>query len=501
MNALLQLPIVRTLYARGLLFVVLLLPVVVAVLLAGAFEEEPTPDRAEEPQVAERPTPGLLSSRPDLEKTPLAYQAEYWAQLAEGARDRLVLIGPSRVPGLVLARGYVLTSSAAVSPDAEVPAPAADSDTPESSAEATDEQPASPSATEAPPAAQAPEEEPAPEAAAAEEIVAASGDTSVANDTGPGLLGVDWDAGLALFELGDPATAQPFEVGNESELHPGAFTAAVTRGKSGRMQLTPGYIAAAGGPASGAGNPATPDIAIALPESTEVAALIDLDGGLVGAAFRHGDSIDLLPTSRLFDAMSRLRQRPVCYPIVTADLSDEIYGLLDIANGVAVERVRAQAFRQEASIHPADVLLKWNDQSISSVDQFQELYRGLHTGDVATFVVLRGTRRVEGQLVMPDRHCRPLPEDVATEIPRLGLAIVWSHEESTWSVARVTPSGPAATAGVTAGDRIITVNGRTLAEGNVLGTLQRLILREPAILFVVERDGRVRFLAVTPSEA
>lgn len=509
MNALLQLPIVRTLYARGLLFVVLLIPVVAAVLLAGALEEEPTPAQREEPPAVERSPPGLLSIRPDLEKTPLAYQAEYWDQLAEGAANRLVLIGPDRVPGLVLERGYVLTSATAVAPDAETPPPAiqpANAGGTDAVAEGT---PDSPNSTDAPAAPVSTESTSAERDGSGTAGGEATGTDTAAepvdeapSESGPGLLGVDWDAGLALFELGDPATASPFEIGDASELHPGAFTAAVTRGTSGRMQLTPGYIAAAGGPAAtGGGAPATPDIAIALPEATEVAALIDLDGGLVAAAFQHDGAVDLLTTTQLFDAMARLRERPVCYPIVTADLSDEIYGLLDISNGVAVERVRVQAFRTEAPVRPGDVLLEWNGEAVSSVDQFQELYRGHRTGDIAEFVALRGTRRVAGRLVVPDRHCRPLPEDVATEIPRLGMALVWSPDHSTWAVVRVTPDGPAATAGLRAGDRVLTVNGRELAERNVLRTLDRLILRAPAILFTIERDARVRFLAVTPSDA
>ena len=494
MNTLLQLPVIRTLKAKGLLFVVVLLPVVAGVLLAGALEEEATPIGGEEPRVIERPTPGLLSIRPDLEKTPLSYQADYWAQLADGAINQLVLIGPDRVPGLVMDAGYVLTSTAAVAPVAAPPeppevigaAPTDDVPLPENdpAADSADEPQADDAANDADPAE-------------GEDTPATTPDDAPAESTGPGLLAIDWDAGLALFELGDPATATPFELGDETELHPGSFTAAVTRTITGRVQLTPGYFSAAGPPAT---SDAGPDVAVALPDTTLVAALIDLDGGLVGAAFRRPDGVDLLSTDDILDAVTRLSQRPVCYPILTTDVSEEIYSLFDITNGVAVERVRPRAFPAEPAIRPGDVLLEWNDELISSVDQFQELYRRHRTGDVVEFVALRGTRRVTGSTVVPDRYCRPYLEDTSTEVPRLGLALIWSNDEAAWDIAWVTPTGAADVAGLLPDDRILTVNGRELAERNVVRTLERLIQREPAIVFTIQRGERARLLAITPSE-
>ena len=112
MRFFLQLPIVGRLHAKRLLFPVIVLLAVAGVLTHGALrgeapaEEVPAPSPS--PAAPVRTTFPTL--RPNLEKTPLTYVADYWLQLADHARPKLVLLGEERKPGIVIAPGLVLTS-------------------------------------------------------------------------------------------------------------------------------------------------------------------------------------------------------------------------------------------------------------------------------------------------------------------------------------------------------------------------------------------------------
>ncbi len=492
MNWLLQLPVIRSLHARGLLFVAVLLPLVAGVLLAGAMESEPTPDRQDSTAPTERSGPTLLSLRPDLEKTPLSYQSDYWEQLGQGVLDHLVLMGPRRIPGIVVEPGLVLTSALAVEPMATPPPPRDDPPEP-GDAPANDEPPS-------------PQEE-QPEAGDIPVDDAAAAGEREEVPSGPGLVAVDWDEGLALFRLGDPATAPTFAPADASEFHPGAFAAAVTRTSSGRMLISPGYVTdvEAGSDATSA-QPASIDVALVLSDDTPVAAVVDLDGDLLGAAIRRGDEVRLLAGQELAATMTRLKEGRQCYPIESADISDEIHALLGVPNGVAIERVRAKAFVAEPTLRPGDVLIEWDGEIVSSVDQLLELYHRHQVGESVRHVVLRGTRRVTGSSILPDRHCRPLPVVDELALERLGFAITMTEasatagpaEAATWQVTRLEPGGPAEASGLTPGDLIVAANGRGLPERTARRTLERLAQGTRAIVFTVQRDGRVKLLAVAP---
>ena len=92
-----RLPGISRLHQRQWLFPVPVVVVVAGVLVQGALQ----------PVVAR---PAL---RGDLEKTPLTYFSDYWAQLGEEARDHIVLVGPGRHAGVLIEPGLALASIAA----------------------------------------------------------------------------------------------------------------------------------------------------------------------------------------------------------------------------------------------------------------------------------------------------------------------------------------------------------------------------------------------------
>ncbi len=101
----LRLPGINRLHERQWLFPVLVVVVVAGVLVQGALQRTATAQR--EPPLPDTepattlPTPVVTrpALRGDLEKTPLTYFSDYWAQLGEEARDHIVLVGPGPTPG------------------------------------------------------------------------------------------------------------------------------------------------------------------------------------------------------------------------------------------------------------------------------------------------------------------------------------------------------------------------------------------------------------------
>ena len=57
---------------------------------------EEAPEPSESPKV--EPTPVASALRPDLEKTPLSYYSDYWRQVGERVKPKIVLAGPGAHP-------------------------------------------------------------------------------------------------------------------------------------------------------------------------------------------------------------------------------------------------------------------------------------------------------------------------------------------------------------------------------------------------------------------
>ena len=121
----LRLPGVRSLHDRQLLFPVVVVVVVVAVLVQGALDRAARDLTPNASVVAVEPSPLAQTSRPalrgNLEKTPLTYFADYWAQLATEVGAHLIAVGPSRVGSVAIGPGIAVTTLVAADAlDAEV---------------------------------------------------------------------------------------------------------------------------------------------------------------------------------------------------------------------------------------------------------------------------------------------------------------------------------------------------------------------------------------------
>ena len=280
MKFLLGLPVVRTLHQRQLLFPVVVLIVVAAVLLEGTLDRSP-PAQANEDQGFNEPVPRAIL-RAELDKTPLVYVSDYWNQLAEGARPKLTAIGASGTPAILVGSGLALTT---LEPALEVVAardrarltlvdPAPVSEQPEDPAEAEDA------------AAEVGSDVAAPDAPGGS-VVGEGDDPSGApsDESGPHRLR-SWDdeIGLALFDV-DAPNDTAFTLSDPRILPSGSRLAAVTLDTNGRSTITPGYLVTAhSGPSGG-----ELVVSMGFPETLSIAAVVNLDGALVGVAYGTPD--------------------------------------------------------------------------------------------------------------------------------------------------------------------------------------------------------------------
>ncbi len=448
LSSLLGLPGIRELHERRLLFPALVAAVVAGVLIHGAVTEE---NPQGEPPRLELPLPPITapSLRPSLEKSPLTYQSDYWWQVAEIVRNKLVLIGPGNHPGIMVAPGVALTTARAADEVESEFIPAEG----EGEALTVSEQPAVSSPTYR-------------------------------------LLGVDTERGVALFAVKQPEGVGNFTLHEFPGLRPGSYVVAVSLLPEDQVEVIPGYVTRftrrSGEQASQV------EFALPFPDSCEAAAIVDLDGELVGVAVKTADGHRVLPADALPALLERLTHGAPCQAIEVSDLDEEARQLLGVKQGVLVERVRAEAFVPEPSIREGDILLGWGGDPVRSAEEFAKLYAAQEPGKLVRYRVIRDGRTVTGGTRMPDRNCRPV-EPRLRFYPRLGLHTEWSGDG--WLVVRVRPDSPAAQAGLAKGDRIIGVNGRRLRQRDA-SAFERYENEPQKTALLVRRADRVRVVVV-----
>ncbi len=490
MRYLLRLPGVRTLHKRQLLFPTIVLVVVAGVLAQGTLERSEPEPGASEP--GERPAPPpRIAVRADLEKTPLAYFSDYWHQLAESAQPSFVLIGESGTPGLLVGPGLVLTTVQAaretllartrksLTADTETAAGA--------DAGARDED-----AT----GSEADQGSAAPANAADAEIPE---EMSIDEDGPHRLRSWDEHIGLALFDV-DRTGESAFTLSDPRSLPSGSYLGAITLDSVGHPAITPGYLVATRAPIAGGGSDLI--VSMDLPEAATIAAVVDLDGALVGVAFESPTGTRVVTTTTLLGLIDQLRAESVCRSIEVADLDDVVKELLDLERGVLVEHLRTEVFEPPLSLAGGDILVTWGGEEVTSRQQFEELYDAQPPGSLVSYRALRSGRRVTGGAVMPSQNCTPLQLD-PVPLPRFGLTVQWVTEarvgderEAEWRVLAVVQDGPAAQAGVQEGDRLFSIKGRRLDGQRDRTLLEAAASSDEPLLLSLRRDNRAKLVAV-----
>ena len=245
--------------------------------------------------------------------------------------------------------------------------------------------------------------------------------TSV-DDVGPHRLRAWNEAlGLALFDVSDVAETA-FTLSDPRSLPSGSYLGAVTLDGSGEPTITPGYlVTTVGGTDRGSGDLI---VSMDLPSTLSVAAIINLDGAMVGFAYASELGPRVVTATEMLGLIETLQTETVCRSIEVSDLDDEVHRRLGVERGMFIEYVRPEAFAREPSLRGGDILLEWGDTSLESAELFAGLYDAQMSGSLVRYRVLRGRRRVTGGTIMPARDCAPVTAE-PVRLPRFGLAVQW----------------------------------------------------------------------------
>jgi hypothetical protein len=445
--------LLRAAHARGRLLPGLVVLAVVAVLIEGASrtarETSPAPPASPPPA-----SPGVPPPRSGLDKAPLSYAADYFLQLGQRTRARVLAVGAARVPAIVLKPGL-----AAASPDAaeqvtrlawlrrfrEERRRLAGSDAGAASADPTPE---------------APPGEPASEAS---------------------LLTLHRELGLALLELPVAGAGyEAFRKANPATLLPGASVAAVSLAPDGRLRVVPGHLVSRPGPSE------PPELSLSLPAGIGAAAVVDLDGAVFALVVESGGATRVLSVERVLEQVEAVRAAPGCQALAVSARPPGAPG------GLRVDRVVDGAFAGEPRPRARDVLLEWQGRPVSTADELRRRNQALPAWALTDFLLLRAGRRMSGRVTLPGRDCAPGPEPPLL-LTRLGL-LALASDDSGLEVLEVARPSPAGEAGVRTGDRIVEA-------GRLRGRLARRRLEsyEAApgrLTLVVLRDAEVLSLLV-----
>ena len=462
-----------------------------------------TPESAGETAEAAAPEPPPLPNlRSDLQKTPLSYTADYWLQVGERLRRNLVLVGRDGTPGVVVASGTVVAAFRA-----------ADELQAEQLERAIVEERAARARALAirgrtPP--ESPLGDKADTADSEDETEAPETETAQENAPAPpqpfSPAGVDPEHLVSLFELGGAVSATPARRADPEAFHPGAHVAAISLTPGGDLRITPGVLVSvdegSGYPEQDAAIGERFDVAIPFPAGMRTAAIVDLDGGLLGVAVESSSGVRVLSARTVEQIISGLSERRACVSIETRNLSDDVRGILKVRSGVLVERVHREAYLPEPSILPGDILLRWAGRELTEAGDWEQLYGDQEPGSLVRYVLQRGKRRLSGATRMPGPDCRPVAHSLET-FAALGLVLRWDagvHEgpPEGWTVMGAVDDAPAAQAGIVRGDRIVAVQGEALTLRNRRRALEPFERRNITLVMTVWRGDRAQLIAVTP---
>ncbi len=500
MRSFLQLPVVRDLHARSLLFPTIVLLVVVGVLLHGALTPESAAETAE--AATAEPPPPLPNLRSDLEKTPLSYTADYWLQVGERLRRNLVLVGRDGTPGVVVAPGTVVAAFRAAN---ELQAEQIEGAIVEERA-ARERALAIRDKT----APESPLDEKADTAHSEDETEAPKAEAARTSTPTPpqpfSPVGVGPEHLVSLFEFGGTVSATPARRADPEAFHAGAHVAAISLTPGGDLRITPGVLVSvdegSGYPEQDAAIGERFDVAIPFPAGMRTAAIVDLDGGLLGIAVESPSGVRVLSARTVEQIISGLSERRPCLSIETQHLSDDVRGILKVRNGVLVERVHHEAYLPEPSILPGDILLRWAGRELTGAGDWEQLYGDQEPGSLVRYVLQRGKRRLSGATRMPGPDCRPVAHSLEA-FAALGLVLRWDAGTDQgppegWTVMGVVDDAPAAQAGIVRGDRLVAVQGEALTLRNRRRALEPFERRDTTLVMTVWQGGRAQLIAVTP---
>ena len=185
---------------------------------------------------------------------------------------------------------------------------------------------------------------------------------------------------------------------------------------------------------------------------------------------------------------------------------------LDKPKGALVNQVFAGSPADKAKIEPGDIITQYNGKDVDSIEELPPMVGRTEVGETVKVVVVRDgkekTLKVTiGRLEDEKTELAAKGED-GPELKRLGVLVAdltktqreqLELPDSGVVVQRVLP-GPAANAGIQAGDILLRFAGKKVTDLKFLRDLTETLPAGRSVPVLVLRNGRAQYLAVAPSK-
>lgn len=213
------------------------------------------------------------------------------------------------------------------------------------------------------------------------------------------VIGRDASTDVALLAV-EGLTAAPLTAADPSVLRPGQFVLALGRSAEYGVIVSFGGVAVAGGPwQSQLGGRVDRFIrlGLSLSRASEGAAVVDLDGHLVGMAVSGPRNTTLAIPSATIDrvaaqllATGRIGRGYLGMALQPVQLPEDLQKAANTAVGLLVSKVDAQSSAAAAGVLLGDVVVGWNGTPIHDYRQLQSLLGPESIGSAVTLGTLRG---------------------------------------------------------------------------------------------------------------
>jgi S1-C subfamily serine protease len=279
----------------------------------------------------------------------------------------------------------------------------------------------------------------------------------------------------------DPLKLTPMRR-STSPLEPGAWVVAVWRTEEGRPFAVGNYLQTQ----SATCNTTRIEEVLSTQPLTSAmrgGGLFDIDGGLLGIVVPCGERFATVSTATVDRLLQREhglgRRLLVKYGIVLALPTVEERALFDQAPGLILRELWIASPAEVAGLHAGDLVIEVNGSPVESLADVEPHLLTSHAP--AILHVRRGRRTVNVRL----------GDAGATVEQQTAPAVAWQRPAAEgYRIQSVVPGTAAASAGLEAGDRIVTIDHSTPRNADELQRLFSGETKRPLALLEVERQGR-----------
>jgi len=335
------------------------------------------------------------------------------------------------------------------------------------------------------------------------------------------LIGSDPQSDLALIKV-DASDLPVVDIGSSDDLQVGEWVLAIGAPFGFDSSVTAGIVSAKGRSLPTDNYVPFIQTDVAINPGNSGGPLFNLNGQVVGInsqiVSRSGGYMGLsfaIPIDLAMDVADQLKETGevsrgwlgVLIQEVDRDLA-ESFGL-DKPMGALVAQVQSGSPAAEAGLQPGDVIIAFNDREIQRSAQLPKWVGALKAGTEAEMTVVRdGDEKTLEVTVgeLPDNPQAGMagqPDQDQGESDKLGLEV---RAASAAELARVkadhgvvitgVQDGPAARAGLSSGDLLVSLNGKPVDSLDAYREIAADLPDEGTVPALVNRDGNARFVAI-----